>query len=396
MKTKLFLILILLLYPTLSGATIVQYTENFNSYDFGNINGQGNWITTLGTSSTGLLVAPYTGFWNSLQLDNALSDVASWYFNASSNYVYVELTYMPETFVTSQLQIGVYESGGTGFDITINGNEVQNHNADKLCDLNTSYNKIYLEGNSETHDVRIKCNIDTNWNTATFTWDGAPYAQGFDKITFNGSWQGNPEAGDFNVYFDDIYILTSSSTYSYYSGCGEYSTQETCESAGCYWAVMGTATTTGGTIYTNACISYPDRLNWELTDMGIIYGTTATSFVPTIDYNKSSFYQIFSDRVPFAYIFAVIDGVSFLMSENNNASMTSIALTIPDVYGTGTWATTAIMTSFELPILDQEWIFRIIPEDTWATIRAFLSATIWIALFFGLARLWKTVTSIND
>lgn len=404
MKKLILPILILILIPSFSHATTVYYTENFNDYEFGTIDAQGDWETLDGSgnhvTSTDYMIYPVAGFWNSLQInyDDGYGS-AYWNFEASSTYVYIELTYMPVTVTNAYAKIWVYNTDMGGFDIALYPGEAKNHNGDSLCTLNSSYNKIYLEADSVTHDVKIKCNAETNWNTATFTWDGAPTGGGFKDMIFSYGIEGSPPSGDIEAYFDDITILTSTSSYAYSSECYRYYNDPvTCEEMGCHWLEFATATTTEDgtttTLYTGRCVSEDVMYRMEYEDAGLLVDASiTTSTVPWIDWEKSDIKKALGDKIPFGYIFVILDGLNYLAQEMDPTEDTlePISLTIPTVYGTGTHATTLIMSTFDIPIIDQEWIFKVLPEDTWHQIRTLLSAVVTITLFFGLKTLLKQI-----
>lgn len=90
--------------------------------------------------------------------------------------------------------------------------------------------------------------------------------------------------------------------------------------------------------------------------------------------NTNAFLQMLQNKFLFAYAMQIYNIFSGLANENNNASLTPIALTmyLPNgstVTPTSTLNGGAALTGVSLPIISQEEIFKILPKPTWDLIK---------------------------
>lgn len=175
------------------------------------------------------------------------------------------------------------------------------------------------------------------------------------------------------------------STSSLNQYCMHYN-QTDCENDwhGCIWQSFSSS----GTSTAGYCRDDTLGPEYEMINGGIIFNSTTTSSTVTwINWENSDIKTILGTKTPFYQFFILFDAISYLIDNSDEETLEPINLSIPQINGTGTNATTVIMSHFDLPIINQEWIFTIIPEETWHIIRNLIAGAITILLLFKIKSL---------
>lgn len=407
----------------------ITFNENFESYLVGNINGHGGWISEEPqlhvedvNAKTGTKGVQWSGFyqnsaWHDIDFGGNSFDFQYSFYNSSSTPLddYFGITFYN---ASSTLLLRIGQNALQYSELISLDTNVESINASDTAPELDVWNTIYLEArDASTSEARIKLNSNA-WSE----WIGF---NSVGEVALMNLYISHWTSGT-SVYVDD---LIGESTEAL--NCEDYTNQYACLYEGanllptgrCKWNIGNstceTNTQTCGN-FTNCvyCTTENDcttqnnckwnraLFSWQIE--GCIYDptlnyseewgtTTATSTYAGTE-EPSVLRSKLGNKIPFVYFFALIDGVSYLMSDSATTTLQNVSLTIPALSYTASGSTTTvpiISTPISIPIIDQSVIFQILPQNVWDIIKNLISAMILIGLFFNIKGIIKQIVELH-
>jgi len=110
-----------------------------------------------------------------------------------------------------------------------------------------------------------------------------------------------------------------------------------------------------------------------------------------------TFRQIFNDKIPFAYFYAIYDAYFQLSNQNTTTTLETLTLQIPNiiVVNSSTGATGTAMSAFSIKLIDIDFIYTILSKNTWDFIRQMIAVGLIIGLGFAISKQLGKITQIH-